>query len=549
MSLARALSRFWRPETGIFLCLWLYLLAAGQTKLLRDPGTFWHTVLGQKMLTTGQLVRGDPFCFAEGRDKENWIPHQWLGECLMALLHRIDGLDTLVLATATILAAVYAWLAHRLIRHGLHWSLAALLVFVVVGASASHFHARPHLATIAFLGLTFARLCDFEAGRVSLAGLFWLVPLYVLWTSLHGGMLGGLATMVAALGGWGVYRALGWESPVAGWRTAAALAGLIVACGLTAFVNPYGTDLPRVWFSILDADALGKIIQEHAPLNPAKLDGLAVLVLAGVYAAVLLNLKRWPRVTWLLPVLWLYQACLHIRHAPLFGITAGLALAEMLPQTRWAEGRVRSGSDLFVPPPKDAAPFGWRPLLLPAAAVLGSLWLQANRVEAPLVGHGWVRLDPEVWPVEVQPQLEELRQTAPDGTPIFNDLGFGGYLVYYAPNLRIFVDDRCELHDPKWLKEYVAADRDADAAKVAEWQKQWPFEWALVRTGSGFDEVFRESELRRNNLNASATIILQNQPLVAAGCASYFLTARSPHWSVVRRTETATLYRRKATRG
>jgi hypothetical protein len=509
MSLFRALSRFWRPETGIFLCLWLYLLLAGQTRLLRDPGTFWHTVLGEKMLSSGQLVHGDPFCFTDPPGKAEWIPHQWLGECLMALLHRIDGLDSLVLATATILASLYTWLAHRLIRSGLHWSLAGLVIVFVVAASASHFHARTHLATIAFLGISFAWLCDFEAGRITLARLFWLVPLYVLWTNLHGGMLGGLATMVAALGGWLLLGLLGWESPVRSWRTAGILGLLILACGLTAFVNPYGFALPNIWMAILRANNLGEIIQEHAPLDPTHLGGVTVLILAAIYLAVLVNLQCWPRVTWLLPSLWLAQACLHIRHAPLFGITAGLALAEMLPHTRWAAGRVRSGSDLFIPPPRDAAPFGWRPLLLPAVAVIGAFVLQANRVEMPLVGHGWAHLDPEVWPVELQPELDKLKKE-PEGTPIFNDLGFGGYLIYMTPNVRIFVDDRCELHDPTWLKEYDDANRKPIPAKVKAWEKQWPFSLALVRSESGFDEYFR----------------------------------KSAHWTEVKRTETATLYRR-----
>src|SRR5947209_6338354 len=83
-----------------------------------------------------------------------------------------------------------------------------LLVAVVVAASASHFHARPHLATIVFLGLTLAYLCDFEAERIGPGRLFWLVPLYVLWTNLHGGVLGGLATLVAAAGGWLAFRLL-----------------------------------------------------------------------------------------------------------------------------------------------------------------------------------------------------------------------------------------------------------------------------------------------------------------------------------------------------
>src|SRR5437868_4957179 len=115
--------RFWRAETGIFLGLWLVLMVGGRSKFFQDPGTFWHTVTGQKILATGHFLAEDPYSFTfAGRP---WVPYEWLAECAMAVLHAIHGLDTLLLATVTILAGLYAWVAHRLIRAGLHWSLAA----------------------------------------------------------------------------------------------------------------------------------------------------------------------------------------------------------------------------------------------------------------------------------------------------------------------------------------------------------------------------------------------------------------------------------------
>ena len=116
--------RYWRPETGIFLGIWLVLLIGGRSKFLQDPGTFWHTVVGEQMLSTHQLIYHDTFSFTFAG--QPWSPHQWLGECIMAALHRLDGLDTLLLATVTVLASLYTWLAHRLIRAGLHWSLSRL---------------------------------------------------------------------------------------------------------------------------------------------------------------------------------------------------------------------------------------------------------------------------------------------------------------------------------------------------------------------------------------------------------------------------------------
>src|SRR5947209_20085545 len=187
------LKRLWRAETGIFLAVWLGLMVGGQGRLFRDPGTFWHTVVGRQLLRGHEFPSTDSFSYTCAG--EEWIPHQWLGECVMAAVHGLDGFDSLLLATATLLAWLYTWAAARLLRAGLHWSLTAVLLVLALGASASHFHVRPHLGTMVFLAVTFAALCDFEAGRVSVRRLFWLVPVYVLWTNVHGGMLGGLGTM------------------------------------------------------------------------------------------------------------------------------------------------------------------------------------------------------------------------------------------------------------------------------------------------------------------------------------------------------------------
>jgi hypothetical protein len=507
--------RLWYPETGIFLGLWLILMIGGRSRFFQDPGTFWHTVVGQQMLSSGQLIYHDTFSFTfAGRP---WSPHQWLGECLMALLHQLDGLDTLLLATVSILACLYTWLAHRLIRQGLHWSLAAVLVGLTVAASSSHFHIRPHIGTMVFMGLTFGFLCDFEAGRIGLGRMFWLVPLYVLWTNIHGGILGGLGTMGFALAGWCAAWVLGKDTPISSVRRLAIFGLLILGCGLTALVNPYGLQLPRIWLDIMKAD-LPTIIQEHAPLNPAKPDGWIVLVFGLVYLMVVLStLPRWPRVTWLLPAIWFYLACTRIRHAPLFSIVAALAVADMLPYTRWAAWLAQAGSDLFQfrndPPATEKRGLAWRPALLPVGVLLVAICCQLGRLTAPIVGHNWARLDPTYWPVEVLPQLRHYEHARVEGTPIFNEYLFGGFLIYHTPGFRVFVDDRCELYGDQWLKQYVQAEWEETGKQIKEWEEQQMcFDFALTRTGSGFDEFFRHSE----------------------------------KWTLVQETESATLYRRSA---
>src|SRR5215470_11317291 len=115
--------RLWSAETGIFIVIWLVLFAAGRTRMIHDPGTLWHPVVGRLILERHAAIRQDPFSFRHVGD--TWLSHQWLGEVAMALIDRAAGLDGLLLAAVTLLAATYAWAARRIIARGVPWPIAA----------------------------------------------------------------------------------------------------------------------------------------------------------------------------------------------------------------------------------------------------------------------------------------------------------------------------------------------------------------------------------------------------------------------------------------
>jgi hypothetical protein len=519
------LKAYWHPAAGIFIVVWLVLMLGGRSRFFRDPGSFWHTVVGERMLTTHHMIYQDPFSFTFAGQR--WSPHQWLGECLMALAHRIDGLDTLLLLSVSSLAALYSWLAWRFIRTGLHWSVTLVAVALTLAASSSHFHIRPHIGTIIGMGITMAYLLDAEAGRIRIGRMFWLVPIYWLWSNIHGGMAGGLATIVLAVAGWTVVwlaqrlrgrGELDWSpSPVQQWSDLRLLVTLIVACAMTVVLNPYGIRLPQIWFEIMDSPILPQIIQEHAPIKLDRIEGQMVVAMAGAYLLVLAStLPARPQVAWLLPLVWLYLGYTRIRHAPLFAIAAALAMADMLPYTRWARRMVERGSDLFEPPVVQQKQPSWRPAAMPIALVALALCSQVARLSIPVLGHGWASLDAAYWPIELTPALKVRQHTSSSGTPIFNEYLHGGYLIYFTPGFRVFVDDRCELYGDRWLADYVRAESGDATAQMEEWERHYPqFNLALTRTGSSFDRYFEGSK----------------------------------EWAVVEKTEPATLYERRVRPG
>jgi hypothetical protein len=483
------LPRWIGPGAVAFLAVWLVLLLSGRTGMMRDPGTFWHTTTGELILRDG-FLRHDPYTFTFAGSW--WVPHQWFGEVGMALAHRAGGFDTQLLGAVTLLAAVFAWLAARLVRTGLHPVAVGAVVGLALAGAGSHFHVRPHVFTIAALALTAGLLTDADSGKIPLRRLFWLVPLFVLWTNIHGGLLGGFGTLVIAAGGWVVFWWLGRPSPVDSWRASALLGLLVLLCGLSVLVNPYGTDMLKAWQVIMDEPVLKEIIKEHRPLDPTEPYAWPVLALAALYLFVLAGANwREVRVMWLLPLVWLMQAVDRCRHAPLFVIVGLVAITAIWPHTRWAAWLAKNRPDFYEPDAPVARPW-WANVWLPALAVLTALGLQVARVPVPVIGSGWAEHSSKQWPVEL---LDALRANEPkpgDPNHLFNDYADGGFVIYHTPGYKVFVDDRCEVFGGPWLLEFVTASQRDTAAAMARWQAEYGrFDFALTRTDTTFDEYFR----------------------------------------------------------
>lgn len=495
----------WTPAAIFFIVLWIGLLWVGRTKMLRDPGTLWHTVVGERILRTGELIRTDPFSFTQ--QGQAWIAQQWLGECAMAVIHRTAGIDGLVLAAVTLLAGLFAFLADRFIRAGLRWPVATLLLLLVIAASAYHFIPRPHLSTILLMAWLTATLCDIEAGRVSFKKLFLLPPAFVLWTNIHGGALGGIATAFIVLMAWLLrpVNLLRIEADPKRTTSSSVIAVVLSLSFVAVLINPYGPSLPRIWLSLMDSDLLPKIIIEHAPLKLLSPEGLMILALAGVYITLLMaSWRNGIRATWFVPLIWLLLAFSRVRHGPLFAVTAAVVIGDMLRMRNEKRMMQETENSSFSTQPT-ASPIldyrSYRPLLIPVMLVLMALTLQSNGIRCPLIGAGWCRLDAQYWPVEATNALHRHIAEHPDDRRVFNDMRYGGYLIYQAADAAIYIDDRCELHREPGLLRYVEIQKDPQLMKgLAAYHD---IHLALVQTRSPMAKFLAESpdwiELHRDS--------------------------------------------------
>jgi len=485
--------RFATPEGLIFILLMLLILGLFRSRAFNDPGSLWHVRVGEIILTEG-FPWTDPFTYTHA--DRLWIPQQWLGEVGMRLAYGLSGFDGLLLGMAVLIAGLWTLIFSRLLVAGMGWPLAAAVTALSLFVSSYHFYVRPHMATMVFLGWTVASVVDFDRDRASLWRIAGLIPVFVLWTNIHGGVLGGIVTLLVAVAGWigmGLFcRGRGWTrvSSLARSTTpreALLLVGIAGACVLAPLVNPFGLEMLRTWQRIVGSEVLPKIVIEHRPLDPTSATGAAVLLLAGFYLLLLGGaLLRTPqefRLTWLIPMLWLVMTLQGIRQGPLFAIVTAIVIADLWPATIWY-GWLRSHGDwLAVEPalePRRTVP-GLTTWVLAVLSVLVCVAVQTAGFPLPLVGAGWAKLDERWIPLDLTPVIHQTLQQAGPSARFFNDANLGGYFIFFHPDQKIFMDDRCELYGDRWLADYAAVvhERPQDFER---WDQQYKFAWAILQS-------------------------------------------------------------------
>lgn len=509
--------KYFSFDVIIFVFLASLLILAGRTRLFRDPGTFFHIAAGEYMLNSGRLIYHDMFSFT--KYGEDWVAHQWLGELIMALMHRVGGLDALLVMTVSAVALLYSWLALKIYKSGMNEVLGTLILMIAFAASSHHFHIRPHILSILILAITFGKLCDVEFNRASMKTLFWLMPLFIVWTNIHGGVLGGLLTLTIVAVGWTISGAFYIEGPVKNRRDILLLWLMVASCVGTILINPYGIALPKTWFAILKSSTIREVMQEHASLitlmshaESSPFSVTAPLLLCGaLYGLFLAGLPRQKiRIVYFIPIMWFIMALSSIRHGPLFAVLAVIAMADMFPYLVWVDRAAKRGIVTLTLQDVTPLPIKWPKIqIVLLLIIIGCISIYSASIKSRWDDWQLAKLDAAYWPVEHLPRLKSIEKAVPAGSTIFNDMLFGGFLIYQTPGLRVFIDDRWELYGDEFVLAYLNAGKN----EFILWEQKYRFEYALVKSTSRFNTYLDAAD----------------------------------NWHVIEKTEDIILYKRKTT--
>ncbi len=396
----------------VVIIIFLFVVFGYKTFVFVDPDLGWHLRAGEIVQTIGTAPTSDPWTYT--MPGHTWVDHEWLGDLF---LWQAFSSNNWVLVQIFFTLLIVLPLAHIV------WRARYFLELAFIGAASHLFLAvagvRFQLFSIFFFYLFYLALYplrDRKSHWLFAAPLF-----FACWANIHGGF-------VVALGFWSLVMVIDAYEHIRGKKLASLklLAPEAVALVLSyaaTLLTPYGIGL---WVEIFEG-TMNTSISYIAEWRSALFytDPILATYFGAGGALIGFFFHTFDKKKSIPVILFLVSFLQHVRQGPFFFFTSLSLIAH--------------ACDLLYTRMRDT---GQRMMMLRmdmvgATAMLLAFYFLGSQLLAPYT--------PAI------DGIKALATPAIKGIPgnIFNDYGFGGWMIYEDPTRKVFIDGR----GPHWKDE------------------------------------------------------------------------------------------------
>ena len=408
------------------------------------PNDFWwHLKIGEFIYTTRTVPTTNMFAWTLPADVP-FFYGAWLGQLLLYVLYRWGGVALLLFARSVMAITAFALVGIEAKRQSSSWRLAALALVCVCLMTLNNLIVRPQnwswLPFILYILLLYRYADGVLRGRWLL-----LCPLLMIfWVNAHGAFVLGLVLLGAFAVGEAL-RVLLKQDGARSWQEVGWLAAVGGLTGLATFVNPRFVGIVKYVMGLMTDPSSQKLIVEWQSPTPSGIANIVFYVSILILILVLAYSRyRLTPTEAMLLVGFLWLAWNGQRYVVWFGMAIMPLLARALQKVplRLLE---------FAPQRNILN------LVLAVLLFVPFVLVQPWSVEAmPLPDKYWA----EVWRdvpegplLDTATPLEAARylKVHPGGN-LFNEMGYGSYLIWVLPEQGVFIDPRVELYPyEQWL--------------------------------------------------------------------------------------------------
>ena len=411
------------------------------------PNDFWwHLKIGELIYTKQAIPTSNLFAWTLPPETP-FFYGAWLGELLMYIIYHLGKLE-LVTFTRSLLAGITFWLvAYEAWRKSGSWRLSTLAVALACGMTINNLPTRPQIWSWVPFMVYLIVLGKYTDRQLKAKWLVLLPVIMAFWVNAHGAfILGGVMIGIYAVGEG--LRKLGKLPGALSWKEVSYLIGTGGFTALAMFINPRHIKIIEYVIDLLTDKPSQKLIVEWQSPSPAGIANivffLSILILLVVLAYTKTRLTP-TEVILVSGFLWLawsgqrYVVWFGLVGMPiLMKIVRGLPISmpPLIPQRNWINGVIAMIlflPVLFVQP--------WFVERFPLPERYWKLVIRDSPVGA-LIG------------VETPIQAVEYLRDHPGGK-IFNEMGYGSYLIWALPEQGVFIDPRVELYPLEQWEDYI----------------------------------------------------------------------------------------------
>jgi hypothetical protein len=405
--------------------------------LMYGADTWWQLAAGKYITEHREIPQQDVFSYTF--DGEPWFNQEWLTQVLFFQIFRGFGPDALAIFKIAVVLVIFllaAWIAWR--RSG---SLLFTSFAVGMGAQVCfrYLDIRPQLFT--FLGALIVIAVTDEYRRGARPWVLALLPpTMALWVNLHFGFIFGLCAL-GLITGCEIAKSIWRPRDALDARRVLLLVAATAGSALACLVTPAPSRAFAFPFSVLGEQNVWRVVLEwvpprlfvDAPLNPA-LFGYLLTLIALAAVAVLAVERRIDLTDFALVAVTAAMALTSRRFVPLFTLVATPFLAACL-ATLAHRLPARHREWFALGSPRSAAAVA----VLALACLVALAWTFVASVQPRFADGLWSGMTyAKLFPKDAVEFLRTKSQPA----RIYNVYDWGGYLQYWLPERKVFIDGR-----------------------------------------------------------------------------------------------------------
>jgi hypothetical protein len=442
--------------------LWPLVILAGFlffTSLIPLPPNdfWWHLKIGEYIYINHSIPTTNIYAWSLPANQPFYYA-AWLAELLFYIFYRLGGL-ALIISIRTMLIGVTMWLvaaeAHR--RSG-SWRISALVITLLSLMITNNLIVRTQVwAWLPFI-TSYIVLKRCTEGTLSWRWLFFCPVSMILWVNVHGSFILGLILPGAFFLG-EILSNLFKQVKAFNWHQIGLIGCTGILSGLAVLINPRFTGIVSYTINLLTNPPSQQLIEEWQSPTPQGLSNIFFFISILIFIIALAYSKYRLTITEIILFIgFLWLAWSGQRYVIWYGVISMPILARLIkdipiktlafvPQKNWFN--LVLAILVFIPA------IAAQPWFVEHLPLTDTYWQQVLRGSpaGPLIG------------IDTPVAAADYLKIHPGGY-LFNEMGYGSYLIWAVPQQGVFIDPRVELFPYNQWMDYIRVNNASNYNEI-----------------------------------------------------------------------------------